>query len=66
MDEAIKQEIIIELGKITNKEEKCLFVLGEEYSVNEIISHLKDKSEIGIEFYNMNLKMREKLKKYGM
>lgn len=66
MNEETLKEIITELGKITNKEEKCLFVSGEEFSVNEIINHLENKSEIGAEFYNMNLAMREKLKKYGM
>ncbi|MBI2044435.1 hypothetical protein HYT23_00090 [Candidatus Pacearchaeota archaeon] len=66
MDDKITQEIIQELGKIMNKDEKCLFVFNEEFSVNEIISHLKKKSDVGLEFYNMNLKMREKLKKYGV
>ena len=66
MDEKITGEIIEELSKIMNKEEKCLFVLGNEFSVNEIIIHLKNKSDVGAEFYKLNMQMREKLKKYGM
>jgi len=66
MDEKIREEIITELGKIMNKDEKCLFVFNEEFSVGEIITHLKKKSDVGLEFYNMNLAMREKQKKYGM
>lgn len=66
MDEKIREEIITELGKIMNKDEKCLFVCSEEFSVNEIIDHLQRKTDVGLEFINMNLAMREKQKKYGM
>ena len=66
MEEEITKEIVQELEKISNKNEKCLFVLREEFSVSEIIGHLKKKTEVGEEFYSMNFKMREKLKKYGI
>lgn len=57
------EELIKELEKIDNKEEKCLFVLGNEFSVNEIINHLRKNTEVGNEFYHMHLKLKEKMGK---
>ena len=55
--------IIKELEKIDNKSEKCLFVLGNEYSVNEIINHLRENTEVGKEFSEMHRKLQEKMDK---
>ena len=57
------EELIKELEKIDNKEEKCLFVSGNEFSVNEIINHLRKNTEVGNEFYSMHLKLKEKMGK---
>ena len=57
------EELIKELEKIDNKEEKCLFVSGNEFSVNEIINHLRKDTGIGKEFFQMHLKLKEKMGK---
>lgn len=56
-------EVIKELDKIDNKTEKCFFVLGEEFSVNELMDHLRKGTDVGKEFHQMHIKLQEKISK---
>lgn len=49
------EDLINELEKMINKDEKTIFIGGLNLSVNDLIKHIRDMTEVGVEHVKMHI-----------